>query len=751
MAAAEQKKSYQVIKQFEGLNTKANRTAIKETEFSWIENVMPVGFGNLKVTPTYTLLGYPFGSNVVNLFSCSLSGKDYVITVGADGSMEYVDVTTLPVTSHGIIAGAGTFTADGTVKVSEWRNKYLTIIDPVKGYFLWDGTNFAIPVGSVGRVGITNYGSGYTSAPTITFSAPPAGGNTATAICSITSTAGQVNGFSISSGGSGFTSPPLIDIASPPAPGIKATAVASISGSGTLNNISIINPGSGYTSPPSVTITPTNGAAATSSIDKGSITAIALTNAGSGYTSPPTVTISGGGGSGGSAIAELVTFATGTITVSVTNGGSGYTTSGNVTVTVGDGTGWTTRATGTAIVSGGQVTQVIMTNHGEGYTNSSNVVVTITDSGTGFGATANSILSSDLNCGIASFSGRMWIAAGRNVYYSAASSPTDFTSVSAGEITLQDSTLHANITQLLSANNFLYIFGDESINVFSDVRVTSTGTTLFTNTNISASVGSKRPYAIFPYFRSVMFMNEYGVYALVGSTTTKVSDALDGLFQYIDFTQPVYGGQVLINNILCAAFNFYCTSSPTGAGWKQAVFFEKKWFITSLVTSSGSIQTFVNSSYITSAPVGGKILLFAANQKALYQLYADAVTPTYSYVQTALMPMGDPIRTKQALKFGIEATNVSGELDVTVDSEAGSSPSTALTLPAINWINDSLQVVQWQNNSSATVLWGGGSPYFLYKGDARQWGKYLGLTISTTQNGAVFNTMEFEHELRTRF
>ena len=43
MASAEQKKSYQVIKQFKGLDTKANRTALSEDEFSWIENVQPIG------------------------------------------------------------------------------------------------------------------------------------------------------------------------------------------------------------------------------------------------------------------------------------------------------------------------------------------------------------------------------------------------------------------------------------------------------------------------------------------------------------------------------------------------------------------------------------------------------------------------------------------------------------------------------------------------------------------------------------
>jgi hypothetical protein len=96
----------------------------------------------------------------------------------------------------------------------------------------------------------------------------------------------------------------------------------------------------------------------------------------------------------------------------------------------------------------------------------------------------------------------------------------------------------AYIQQLVAANDFLYIFGDSSINVFSNVQVTASGQTLFTNTNVSASVGTQLPYAIIPYFRSVLFMNNYGVYALVGSTTTKLSSPLDGLIANIDFTSP---------------------------------------------------------------------------------------------------------------------------------------------------------------------------------------------------------------------
>ena len=57
MAAAEQKKSYEVVKNFRGVNTKANRTAIGDDEFFWLENAMPVGYGNLRITPTYDAVG----------------------------------------------------------------------------------------------------------------------------------------------------------------------------------------------------------------------------------------------------------------------------------------------------------------------------------------------------------------------------------------------------------------------------------------------------------------------------------------------------------------------------------------------------------------------------------------------------------------------------------------------------------------------------------------------------------------------
>jgi len=658
MAAAEQKKSYEVVKQFKGVNTKANRTAIDDSEFYWLENAMPIGYGNIKITPTYSNVGSVTFSNTVSFYcSANIGLVNYLVAFEADGSAEYVRLDT---NVRGAIASAGTFSASG-VNISQWKNDRILIADPAKGYFTWDGINL-IFIGGVGQVGIVQGGSAYTSAPAVIISAPNS------------------------------------------ANGVQATAVATI----TANVVS----------------------------------SITITESGTGYTGAPTVTFNGGGGSGANAIAGITTFATGTVSVLVTAGGTGYTNASNLTVAIAGGGG--TNAAGQGIVSGGIVTQVVMTNVGSGYTNQANITVTIAGGG-GTNATARAIINTEPIVGIQSFSGRVWIANGRTVTYSGAASYSNFTSISAGQVTLTDATLHGNITQLLSANNFLYIFGDDSINVFSDVRVTNIGTTLFTNTNVSASVGSKLQYAIYPYFRSVLFMNNYGIYALVGSTTTKISDSLDGVFPYIDFDYPVYAGQVLLNSILCAAFNFKYTGglgTSSSSRYIQAIFFEKKWFFTSADN---------NLAYITSAPLGGKINLYGSNGNSCVRLYSDSTSAINSYVQTSLNPMKDPIRTKQALKVGIEATLTNAaQLTVTVDSETGSSTPVLLG-ELVNWINNLSNVISWTNNSSAVITWYGGGGYTLYKTDAKQWGKYLGMTVTSTSANFVINGFEYEHELRVRF
>jgi hypothetical protein len=428
--------------------------------------------------------------------------------------------------------------------------------------------------------------------------------------------------------------------------------------------------------------------------------------------------------------------------VTINNGGTGY--DANTTVSFGSPNQANgVQATGTVVVVANAVSEIIMTECGTGYTSPP----TVTISGSGSNANVTCTILNQSGSDIATFSGRTWIASDRTVFYTAADTYNDFYSVSAGFLTITDSTLRTIIYRILSANNFLYVFGEDSINVFSDVRVDSTtGVTLFTNTNVSASVGSKLKHAIFPFFRSILFMNEYGVYALVGATTTKISDPLDGIFPLIDFDSEVSGGQCLINNILCAVYNFKYNDNGTDR-WIQAAFFERKWFFTNQLT---------NAYYVAPAVKDGFLNLYGTTGLNLYQFYEDDTNPVTINVETALLPMGDPIRDKQALKIGIEATlgNQPVTLNAYVDSESDQSPVIDFS-NSVQWINNSAQVIDWINNLSTIISWVGfssaGAGYFLYKSDAKMYGKYLGMTIQSTSTPFTINGFQFEHELRARF
>jgi hypothetical protein len=428
--------------------------------------------------------------------------------------------------------------------------------------------------------------------------------------------------------------------------------------------------------------------------------------------------------------------------ITINNGGSGYTA--NTTVAFGapnQANG--IQATGEVIVTSNAVVEIVVTEAGTGYTSAPTVTIT----GAGSSANVTCTILDQNGIDVATFSGRSWIADGRTVFYSATDTFNDFYNVSAGFLTITDSTLRTDIIRILSANNFLYLFGEDSINVFSDVRVDpATGVSLFTNTNVSASIGTKLNHAIFPYFRSILFMNEYGVYALVGSTTTKISDPLDGVFPLIDFNSDITGGQCLINNILCAVWNFKYDNDGTDE-WIQAVFFERKWFFSNQLT---------NGFYITNAFDDNILNVYATTGTNLHRFYNNSTTGIDVLIETALMPMGDPIRDKQALKIGIEATL--GNLPIVmvgyVDSESAQSPPIAFA-NSTQWINNSLAPINWINNSSNSVIWTNsinpGAGYYLYRSDAKMYGKYLGITITATATPFTISGLQYEHELRARF
>jgi hypothetical protein len=346
---------------------------------------------------------------------------------------------------------------------------------------------------------------------------------------------------------------------------------------------------------------------------------------------------------------------------------------------------------------------------------------------------------------IACYAGRVWIANGRTVTFSAPASYVDYTQTDyGGSFTITDSTLHSVITQLVATNSYLYIIGSDSVNVVSDVRISSSpATTVFSNQNLVTTTGTLSPGSVTSYYRTLWMATPYGLYGITGSTSQKGSDKLDGLFQLLANTNAISCGVAVISEVLCLCFLLSYNDPIAGNRPLFAIFFNKKWFF----ASQGAGLTFCGE-----ASLNGVQTLFATNGTKLYKLFSNPAAIIAQTAQTKLWDFGDSISTKQTLKAGVETvlSSVAGSINMTVDSELAISQPALNSPTTITWINNRLNSVGWVNNLSAPVGWML-TGFAWFRGDASNFGKYAGLTFTATMPGIKLSAFQMQYELRDRW
>ena len=156
---------------------------------------------------------------------------------------------------------------------------------------------------------------------------PPAGSG---AVATATVPAGTITSIAVTSGGTGYTSAPTISFTGGSGSGAAATVAVA---AGAITSIAVTSGGTGYTSAPTISFTGGggSGAAATATVAPGTMTSIAVTSGGTGYTSASTISFTGGGGSG--AVATAIVTAGAITSIAVTSGGTGYTSTPTVVIT----------------------------------------------------------------------------------------------------------------------------------------------------------------------------------------------------------------------------------------------------------------------------------------------------------------------------------------------------------------------------------------------------------------------------------
>ena len=220
--------------------------------------------------------------------------------------------------------------------------------------------------------------------------------------------------------------------------------------------------------------------------------------------------------------------------VTVTAGGTGYTTNLVITATGGSGSG----ATFSYTLSGGVIETITITNPGTGYVAGDAPTLVFTrNGGSGTAATGTIHIMPFAISGTAAeiYAGRIWIANGATITYSAPGSIYDFSSASGGgNFTSSDSFLRVHYIQLLQTNGFLYLIGDSSINYISGVQTSgSPPVTTFTNQNADPEIGTPWPSTVTTFGRNILFANAFGAQVSYGASVSKISDMLDGIYNTV--------------------------------------------------------------------------------------------------------------------------------------------------------------------------------------------------------------------------
>lgn len=780
---------------FKGVNTQAARQNIGDNEFAWLENLFPLGHGNLLSIPGPSGVLGSIPTGTISFFqSFNLNDTPIIIAFSTLGGGYNINLEDNSVTQF---ATDGTFSNTGTFAQS-WANSDILIIDFENGYFDYDGFTLTQLTGTIQSVVLVSPGSGYTTPPTLTID-PPSSGVTATAtadlqlVLATLSAAGtgyQVNDILTLSGGTFFTAAQLT-VSAIGAAGIITgfnitqtgdytvipTSPAAVTGGfgiGALFNLNfgvgpvlLQNAGTGYTSDPNVTVSGGGGGA------PGTVQDIIVTAPGNGYTSPPTLTIdppSSGVTATATADLQMVlakvsgagtdyepgdilvlqggTFNTAAqLQVTSVNASTGAITGFSI-LQVGD---YSAIPTGSVSVVGGfgssatftlnfGIGPVTLTNPGSGYTSNPNVTLS---GGSGqlavLVANVNVISSAVVVANlsvvpgsgdqIAVFSGRVWISDGaRTIIFSAPDDFTDFrSSTGGGSFVIEDSTLINLITGLYSANNYLYVFGKTSIDVISGVQIVN-GETVFSRTNITASIGTNEFTSIVPYYRGLAFATQYGFYILNGTTCQKISNELDGYYRTMTGAIPISGGYFNLSNNICLGFLSYTSGNPYAPYSRAllAIYFDKKWTF----SSQGD-----NLKLCCTALYNGNPVLYGTDGTNFYSLMTNneiygAYTFKFTHTMVSkLWNMGEPFREKQTLKYGME-TNVG-----------------TFTANPVAWIVDTENPGNFQPGSffpgAATETFG----YSFGKLDVEVYGNYIGIQSNDQYSEITFSAFHIQYEL----
>ncbi len=348
------------------------------------------------------------------------------------------------------------------------------------------------------------------------------------------------------------------------------------------------------------------------------------------------------------------------------------------------------------------------------------------------------------------YAGRVWIANGATITFSVPGSVRDFSSGNGGgNFTSSDSFLRVAYTQLKQTNGFLYLIGDSSVNYISGVNTSGSPiVTTFTNQNADPEVGSPWPASVDVFNRNILFANAFGAHVSYGGAVTKISEALDGVYN----TVPNFGninpsaGKAIIFGKKCWILLLPIIDPIKGQQVNKLLLWNGKiWWAS---------EQDVGLIYIQHQEINSILTCYGTDGSKIYQMFAQ---PSINFTKAAQTKLWDKPGGYQFTKFvtrlwGIVRyySNLASTLNISIDNEISSNANPTTVVPnAIQWVNNAGNIVTWLNSLGNAVNWiSSGVGFSVLDPDAvAQVGKLTGFTVTTNAADMAIVSMMIHDEV----
>jgi hypothetical protein len=329
---------------------------------------------------------------------------------------------------------------------------------------------------------------------------------------------------------------------------------------------------------------------------------------------------------------------------------------------------------------------------------------------------------------IESFLSRVWIVAPAQATFETIPAQTQFnvgapgspwnffTTAGASSQNSVDSYLQVSYTGVRQSAGYVYLLGDKSIGVISNVATSGTPTiTTFNYQNVDPQIGLSWRDALQDFGRAELFGNTVGIYGLYGGSATKVSQKMDGVWRTAVF--PPFVNAVTPSSAVATIFDvkhylmLMTVVDPDTSAQRNVMvaWNEKDWGI----LSQSPALTFINSQSI-----GTTFSAFGTDGSKIYPLFASPSTAISKRIDTKFYGGDKPMVVKSLCGVWLTASDMSaGKVGIsgTLTAALSGSPNYYTTPEGIVTVPNQLYSA-W----NSTLSFSSPAPYFSTWGTAPQ-------------------------------